>query len=128
MPKSSSKRKNGTTKKYVQRDYAGNPVRARDKKHHRTVQIRQMMRMQLLNTACESLTSTEVQMAIDAGKGHAMSYVSTELDENGVPTSGVTKTISLASVDIQRLQSIHTRKVSSEEEMKKNVAEQPDKV
>ena len=128
MPKSSNKRKNVKVKKSVQRDGAGNPIRARDNVPIREIRIKQMMRMQLLNSACESLTSTEVQMAIDAGKGHAMTYVSTELDKNGVPTSGETKSISLANVDVTRLKSIFTQKEASEQELKNNVEKNPDKV
>tara|TARA_R110000765_G_scaffold26628_3_gene64899 strand:- start:3044 stop:3421 length:378 start_codon:yes stop_codon:yes gene_type:complete len=114
MPKSKSKRKNGKLNKYVQRDYAGNPVRARDESHHKDVRIRQMMRMQTLTNACESLTSAEVQLAIEAGKGHEMSYISTTLDDNGVPIDGDTKLITLANLDVNRLQSILAHKESIE--------------
>ncbi len=115
MPTSKKKRKNGKVYNYVQKDFSGDPVKARDKKHTRNTRISQMLRMQTLSSACESLTSAEIQSAIDSGKGHEMSYISTKLDENGVPVEGSTKTIKLANIDIQRLESIHKTKLQSEE-------------
>lgn len=120
MTKSKNRRKNGRVKKYVQKDAAGFPVKARNKRHIREARFKQMMRVQLLHTACQSLTSSEVKMAMDKGKGHEMSYVSTKLDENGVPTSGETKTIKLSKIDIDRLESIYQSKLASEEQMKHN--------
>ena len=118
MPKSKSRRKGGVSKKYVQRDSAGNPVRAKDNKHIRNISVKQIMRMQTLNSACESLTSAEVQTAIDAGKGYELSYVSTVLDDGGVPISGDTLTIRLANIDIDRLKSILKHKGAAEETVK----------
>jgi predicted PilT family ATPase len=120
MPTSKKKRKNGKIKKSVQKDFAGNPVRARDLKHTRSTRISQMLRIQTLGSACESLTSVEIQSAIDSGKGHELSYISTKLDENGVPVEGDTKTIKISNVDLVRLEAIHRTKVQSEEMMKEN--------
>lgn len=120
MPKSSTKRKNGRTKKYVQRSANGDPINKRSTTMINTIRRKQMVRTQLLHQACLSLTSAEVQMAIDSGAGHEMSYVTTKLDDNGVPVDGETKTITLSKVDLTRLESIHRYKVKSEELMKKN--------
>ena len=115
MPTSKKKRKNGKAYNYVQKDFAGNPVKARDLKHTRNTRVKQMIRIQMLGSACESLTSVEIQAAIDSGKGTELSYISTKLDESGVPVEGETKTIKLANIDIQRLESIHKTKLQSEE-------------
>ena len=119
MPKSSTKRKNGRNKKCVKKDSAGNIVNSKNTKQIRNIRIKQMLRMQLLNSACQSLTACEVKIAIDKGSGHKMSYISTELDKNGVPVDGVTKQITLSNIDVARLESIWTNKLASEKQMKK---------
>tara|TARA_R100000541_G_C1867722_1_gene80300 strand:+ start:309 stop:692 length:384 start_codon:yes stop_codon:yes gene_type:complete len=120
MPKSNNKRKNGKVKKYSQKDSSGKHIKARDLNHQNSIRAKQMMRMQLLTSACESLTSAEVQMAIDAGKGHEMSYVSTKLDEKGVPTEGDTLLIKLSNLDTVRLNSIFNHKKAGEKKMQEN--------
>lgn len=120
MPKSNNKRKNGKVKKSSQKDFSGNNIKARDLNHQNSIRAKQMMRMQLLTSACESLTSAEVQMAIDAGKGHEMSYVSTKLDEKGVPTEGDTLSIKLSNVDTRRLTAIFNHKKDGEQQMQEN--------
>jgi hypothetical protein len=81
---------------------------------------RQMMRTQLLNVACQSLTAAEVQSAIEKGVNHSLSYVSTKLDENGVPVDGETKQIKLSNIDLRRLEMIKRNKESNESFMKEN--------
>jgi hypothetical protein len=117
MPKSRNKRANGKVKSYVQKDPSGNPIRKRDKKPLKDIRIKQMMRTQMLNQACESLTSAEVKLAIEKGKGHTLSYITTVLDGAGVPVDGETKTLTLASLDIARLDSILKYKERSEKAM-----------
>ena len=106
MPKSSTKRKNGRNKKSVQRDSAGNAINSKNTKQVQRIRMKQMFRMQLLHNACQSLTACEVKTAIDKGRGYKMSYVSTKLDDNGVPVDGITKEIVLSNIDIKRLESI----------------------
>ena len=120
MSKSNNKRKNGKVKKSSQKDFSGNHIRARDLNHQKSIKIKQMMRMQTLTSACESLTSAEVQLAIDAGKGHEMSYISTKLDDNGVPVEGDTVLIKLANVDIRRLVAIFNHKEAGEQQLQEN--------
>jgi len=118
MAKSKNKRKNGTVKKYVQKDRAGHPISlSNSSKLVKNIKFKKMMRTQMLNQACESLTADEVQTQIDKGKGCELSYIATKLDENEVPVSGETKTISISNSDIERLKSIYRYKIRIEAQL-----------
>jgi hypothetical protein len=118
MPKSKH-RKN--RKKYVERDASGKPKGTY--KQQMGVKNLQMIRSLLFNNACESLTATEVKEAMSVGKD--LTYISTTLDENGVPVEGGTETIKVTSADIKRLERIHTYKVDAEQQLKEDVERNP---
>lgn len=125
MAKSNNKRKNGKIKKSVQKDRAGHVISLskNNSKLVNNIKFKKMMRTQMLNQACESLTADEVQAQIDKGKGNELSYISTKLDENGVPVSGETKRILISNSDIERLESIYRYKVRSEKLSQQNLSE-----
>lgn len=125
MAKSKNKRKNGTIKKYVQKDRAGHVISLSkdNSKLVNNIKFKKMMRTQMLSQACESLTADEVQAQIDKGKGNELSYISTKLDENGVPVSGETKSVVISNSDIERLKSIYRYKVRSEKLSQQNLSE-----
>lgn len=78
---------------------------------------KQYMRTQLIHNACESLTAEEVKDAMV--KGYELNYISTTLDDNGVPVDGETKTIKISNIDILRLQPIYEAKIRQEESLNK---------
>lgn len=112
MAKSSKKRKNGKVKPSIQRDFSGAISNSRTKSHNRKVNYKRMMRSQLLYQACESLTAEEVLKSMVSGS--KMSYISTKLDENGVPVEGDTKDILITSADLPRLEAIYKNKLITE--------------
>jgi hypothetical protein len=73
---------------------------------------KQFMRTQLIHNACESLTAEEVKEAMV--KGYELKYISTQLDENGVPIEGETKSIKISNIDILRLRPIYDSKLKQE--------------
>jgi hypothetical protein len=73
-----------------------------------------MMRAQTLANAADSLSAKELEEVMV--KGAMMSYVTTVLDDNGVPISGETKQLKISNIDIQRLQNVLATKQSNEQQ------------
>jgi hypothetical protein len=73
-----------------------------------------MMRAQMLTGAAESLSAKELEEVMV--KDAMMSYVTTTLDENGVPVSGETKQLKISNIDIERLRGILDNKRANEEQ------------
>ena len=112
MPKSSKR------KPSIQRDSAGNPFKKKNIEHIKRARYKQMMRVERIYAACDSLTAAEVDVAIKAGKGYMLEYISTILDENGVPVSGDSESIRICNGDIDLLKSVYVEKRRSEDATK----------
>jgi hypothetical protein len=83
------------------------------------VRYKQMMRTQMIHNACESLSAVEVQAAMEEfekNKTATLSYVTTELDENGVPISGDVKELKISAIDVRRMQGVLDSKRANEEQ------------
>jgi len=106
-------------KKYIQRDAAGHPLNSNTKRHARSIGTKQMMRKMQIQQACAGHSSEEIEIYIDhlkeTSKG-TLKYVTTTLDDNGVPVSGETKQIKLCRGDINTLET--TLRLKKEEETK----------
>ena len=82
------------------------------KNNEADVNYKRMMRTQTIHNACASLTVEEVKEAMVVG--YNLKYVTTTLDENGVPIDAGIEELKISNIDIRRLESILRHKEAEE--------------